>query len=292
MNTLPIKKLASLAAAGVVITLAGTGTAVAQTHSVQAGQQAQQHITTQHLTQQVSALRPTPRGKTAATNNPLYRTGRLAGTNCSPGDIRRGSTAAYKRFLQRMTKCLDRAWASQFRKAGLRFSKPRLRIVTRKVNTPCGRWVSNAAGMYCSSNRTMYMLITKRELRDPFPVGIARLMAHEYGHHVQQMSGISNYFFQARHRAGRSAQLQLSRRHELQAECFSAVFMRTVARSLPVPQEHWDHTVDWFRKNGHKGWAQNDHGKGRSQAFWMERGFNSAQPGSCNTWTAPARTVA
>ncbi|TXK39531.1 neutral zinc metallopeptidase [Nonomuraea sp. C10] len=284
-----MKKLASLTAAGVVITLAGTGTAVAQTHSAQAG--VQQRVTTQPAAaQQVAALQAAP--KSAATNSRLYRTGRLAATNCSPGEIRRGSTAAYKRFLQRMTNCLNKAWATQFRKANLRFSKPRLRIVTRKVNNACGRWVSGAAGVYCSADRTMYMLITKRELRDPFAVGIARLMAHEYGHHVQQLAGISNYYFQARQRASRSAQLQLSRRHELQAECFSAVFMRTIAHSLPVPQEHWDHTVNWFRENGHKGWAQNDHGKGRSQAAWMERGYNSAQPGSCNTWKASSRAVA
>ncbi|MFG1942837.1 neutral zinc metallopeptidase [Nonomuraea sp. NPDC048826] len=288
-----MKKLASLTAAGVVIALAGTGTAVAQTHGVQAGQQVKQQVSTQRLaTQLVSTQQANPRGKTAATRNPLYRSGRLTGTNCSPGGIQRGSTAAYKRFLQRMTNCLNRAWGNQFRKAKLSFSKPRLRIVTRKVNTACGRWVSGAAGVYCSTNRTMYMLITKRELRDPYPAGIARLMAHEYGHHVQTVSGIGSYYYPARARAGRSAGLLLSRRLELQAECFSAVFMRTISNSLPVTQQDWDHIVSWFRENGHKGWAQNDHGKGRSQAFWMERGFNSAQPGSCNTWSVSSRYVA
>jgi predicted metalloprotease len=294
MNTLPMKKLASLTAAGVVITLAGTGTAVAET---QGQQQVKQQVTSQQSTAQAAAqvtaaLQAAPRGKAAATRSPLYRTGRLASTNCSPGDIRRGSTAAYKRFLQRMTNCLNRAWATQFRKAGLRFSKPRLRIVTRKVSSPCGAWVSGAAGVYCSTNRTMYMLITKRELRAPWPAGIARLMAHEYGHHVQSMAGISNYYFTAANRANRSTRLQLSRRHELQAECLSSVFMRTIAHSLPMSAQEWDQIVEWFRLNGHKGWAQNDHGKGRTQAFWMERGYGSAKPASCNTWTGSSRYVA
>jgi predicted metalloprotease len=105
------------------------------------------------------------------------------------------------------------------------------------------------------------------------------------------MSGIWNYYWAARNSSGRSGQLALSRRSELQAECFSSVFMRTVETSLPVDASEWDYTVDWFRKNGAKGWPQNDHGKGPTQAYWMNRGYGSASPGSCNTWAAPTRTV-
>jgi len=280
-----MKKLTSLLAAGVVLSLAGVGTAVAEAEPVKAEAQAHPQAAAQQM------VAP-PRGKAAATANPLYRTGRLASANCAPGSLPKGSTAAYKRFLARVTNCLNRSWASQFRKAGLSFSKPRLRIITRKVNTPCGRWSSGADGVYCSVNRTMYMLITKTNLRNPFPLGITRLMAHEYGHHVQQMSGIWNYYWNARARAGRSMQLQLSRRSELQAECFSAVFMNTVRDTLPVNPDEWDYTVDWFRKNGGKAWSQNDHGKGRTQAYWMSRGFNSGNVGSCNTWAVSSSRVA
>ncbi|MBB5083043.1 neutral zinc metallopeptidase [Nonomuraea endophytica] len=273
-----MRKLSSLVAAGLVLALAGVGTATAEAQPANQGAQLQQAAP--------------PRGKAAATANPLYRTGRLADSNCSPGSLPRGSTAAYKRFLQRVTNCLNASWSSQFRKAGLSFSKPRLRIITKKVRTACGPWSAGADGIYCSGDRTMYMLITKTQLRNPYALGITRLMAHEYGHHVQQISGIWNYYWAARNSSGKSMQLQLSRRSELQAECFSSVFMNTVADSLPVNQDEWDQTVDWFRKNGHKAWAQNDHGKGSSQAFWMNRGFNSGQVGSCNTWKVSARYVA
>ncbi|GGO70758.1 neutral zinc metallopeptidase [Nonomuraea cavernae] len=276
MNTLPLKTLTTLVAAGAVIGLAGTGTASAAT---QPTGQAQQQVTAP------------PRGKAAATANPLYKTGRLASSNCSPGSLPRGSTAAYKRFLTRVTNCLNRSWATQFRKAGLPFSKPRLRIITKKVRTPCGPWSAGADGVYCSADRTMYMLITKTQLRRPYALGITRLMAHEYGHHVQQVSGIWNYYWSARNSTGRSGQLQLSRRSELQAECFSAAFMSTIRNTLPVDPAEWDHTVEWFRQNGAKAWAQNDHGKGPTQAFWMNRGFNSGSPGSCNTWRVSARYV-
>ncbi len=285
MNTLPMKKLSSLLAAGVIISLAGAGTAVAEANTAKAAQKVTQ---AQQQQQQTAA----PRGKAAATNNPLYKTGRLASSNCRPGSLPRGSTAAYKRFLTRVTNCLNKSWASQFRKARLSFAKPRLRITTSKVSSPCGRWMSGADGYYCSSNRTMYMLITKTQLRNPDPIGIARLMAHEYGHHVQAISGIWNYYGPAYNSARGSARLLLSRRSELQAECFSSVFMRTVRDTLPVDSGRWAQIVDWFHDHGHEGWARNDHGKGPSQAFWMKRGFSSASPGSCNTWRVSSRYVA
>lgn len=283
MNTLPKRTLTTLAATGVLISLVGAGTASAQAQPAASAPVAA-------ASQQAPAA--PPRGKAAATANPIYKTGRLANSNCSPGELPRGSTAAYKRFLTTVTNCLNRAWASQFRKAGLAFSKPRLRIITRKVRTPCGPWSSGADGIYCSADRTMYMLITKTQLRQPYVPGITRLMAHEYGHHVQQVSGIWNYWVTARAQTGTQGRLLLSRRSELQADCLAAVFMRSVQDTLPLDPAEWDRVVDWFRENGHKGWPQNDHGKGPSQAYWMNRGFNSGSPSSCNTWSVSPRMVA
>ncbi|MEV0203145.1 neutral zinc metallopeptidase [Nonomuraea sp. NPDC050691] len=287
MSTLPMRKLTTVLATGVLVSLVGVGTAAAQTAPVaSSGQQAQAPA------QAAQTLAAPPRGKAAATANPLYRTGTLADSHCSPGSLPKGSTAAYKRFLTRVTNCLNASWSTQFRKAKLSFSKPRLRIITRKLRTPCGPWSQGADGIYCSTDRTMYMLVTKTQLRDPFALGITRLMAHEYGHHVQQISGIWSYYWPARARASKAGQLALSRRSELQAECFSSVFMRTIEDTLPIDPAQWDYTVDWFRKNGAKAWPQNDHGRGSSQAFWMNRGYGSASPGSCNTWAASSRAVA
>ncbi|MFC4113513.1 neutral zinc metallopeptidase [Nonomuraea zeae] len=230
-------------------------------------------------------------GKALATANPLYQTGRLTDVNCSPGDLPAGSMIAYRRFLTRVTNCLNKAWAAQFRKAEATFTKPRLRIITTKVKTPCGAWNTGADGVYCSTDRTMYLMISKDQLRNPFPLGITRLIAHEYGHHVQQISGIWGYYWTAREGATKAKRLQLSRNSELQAECFSAVFMSTMKGTSLVTDADWAYTVDWFRKNGAKGWPQNDHGKGPTQAAWMTRGFNRGTPGACNTWAASPRNT-
>ncbi|NRQ30991.1 hypothetical protein HII36_03970 [Nonomuraea sp. NN258] len=279
----------ALAIAGVVLALAGVATTTTRGGAV--GEARQAESPPGEAGGATSGKKTGAPGRAVATANPLYKTSRLSSPNCSPGDLPANSMIAYKRFLTRVTSCLNRAWATQFRRAGLPFTKPKLRIITSRVKTACGSWNTGADGVYCSSDRTMYLMISREQLRNPFPLGITRLVAHEYGHHVQQVSGIWNYYWTARASAGKTAKLQLSRRSELQAECFSAVFMSSIRNTPLVSPADWDYTVDWFRKNGAKGWPQNDHGKGETQAAWMSRGFSRGTPGACNTWSSPARYV-
>ncbi|MDP9866656.1 MULTISPECIES: neutral zinc metallopeptidase [Streptosporangium] len=233
-----------------------------------------------------------PRGRTAATANPIYRTGTLPAVSCTTGQIRAGSAASYKVFMTRVNRCLNLAWKTQFKKARLPFAQPRLRFTTTKVGSPCGRWPGGAGGYYCSSNRTIYIGVFRDVLKNPYAPNHAQFMAHEYAHHVQQLSGIMNYYGQSVWRARTSTKLAFSRRLELQADCLGSAFLRQIADDLPVEQEQWDSMVRWVSENGHKTWASNDHGKGRSQAYWMERGFNAGSPSACNTWTASSRSVA
>ncbi|MBB5964305.1 neutral zinc metallopeptidase [Planomonospora venezuelensis] len=230
-------------------------------------------------------------GRPAATANPLYRTGPMPSVRCSAGTIRPGSAASYRSFMTRVNRCLGRAWAAQFKKAGLPFSPPRLRFVSSRVSSPCGGWPAGAGGYYCSGNRTMYIGVTRKVLKNPYGPNHAQFMAHEYAHHVQQLAGILPYYGQVAWRAKGSARLALSRRLELQADCLASAFLHGAAADLEVTREHWDAMIEWTAENGHKTWPTNDHGKGRSQAFWMQRGFRSGSPASCNTWTATGRSV-
>ncbi|GAA4189864.1 neutral zinc metallopeptidase [Streptosporangium oxazolinicum] len=233
-----------------------------------------------------------PRGRAAATASPLYRTGTLPTMRCQAGQIRAGSAASYRTFVTKIIRCLNLAWKTQFRKTNLAFSQPRLRFSTTKVNTPCGRWPSSAGGLYCSSNRTIYIGVTREVLKNAFPANHAQFIAHEYGHHVQRLAGIMDYYGSSIWRASSSTKLAFSRRLELQADCLGSAFLRKISEDLPVEPAHWDAMVSWVNANGHKNWPKNDHGKGRSQAYWMERGYNAGSPSGCNTWTAPSGRVA
>ncbi|SDR30131.1 neutral zinc metallopeptidase [Thermostaphylospora chromogena] len=295
MNTLPKRRLSSLLITGVALSLLGTGTANAATPvpapAAEKASNAERAAAAKEVAQ--GSVQAPPRGKAAATHNPLYKTGVLPTLKCSPGGIRKGSSASYRQFMTRVNTCLNNAWKRQFKKARLSFSKPRLRFVTKSVKSPCGGWPTGAAGMYCSANRTMYIAVTKQAIREGFALGAAKLMAHEYAHHVQTISGIGpNYYFPSYHRARGKARLELSRRFELQADCMSTAFLRSVRSTLPVRAYEWEGMLDWIRQNGHKTWPQNDHGKGYSQVYWAKRGYSSGGLRMCNTWTAPDRRVA
>ncbi|MEU6740364.1 neutral zinc metallopeptidase [Streptosporangium sandarakinum] len=288
MSTFPFRQLSSLVVAPLAFGLVmATGTAEAATVTAPAAGAAATTATTAAAT-----VKAPPRGRTAATANPLYRTGLLPNITCAAGEIRAGSAASYRAFMTRVNRCLNLAWKTQFRKAGLSFAQPRLRFTTTKVGSPCGRWPGGAGGYYCSSNRTIYIGVFRSVLKQPYAPNNAQFMAHEYAHHVQQLAGIMGYYGQTVWRAGASAKLAYSRRLELQADCMGAAFLRQISDDLPVPQDHWDAMIRWTVQNGQKVWPTNDHGKGRSQAYWLNRGFNSGSPSSCNTWTASSARVA
>ncbi|GGL26493.1 neutral zinc metallopeptidase [Planomonospora parontospora] len=230
-------------------------------------------------------------GRTAATANPLYDSGRLPSVACPAGKIKAGSAASYRTFMTRVSRCLGTAWGIQFGKAGLDFTPPKLRFATSRVSSPCGKWPAGAGGYYCSSNRTVYIGLTRAALKNPYGPNHAQFMAHEYAHHVQQLAGILPYYSRAVWRARASARLALSRRLELQADCLAAAFLRGAADDLQVTPEHWEAMLEWTARNGHKSWPKNDHGRGSSQAYWMKRGFERGTPGACNTFTAPRSVV-
>ncbi|GAA3128660.1 neutral zinc metallopeptidase [Planomonospora alba] len=273
-----LRSLTSVLITSLTLALAaGTGTAGAATGGSGAAPAVQQQAP--------------PRGKAAATANPLYRTGTMPTVTCSAGTIRQGSAASYRAFMTRINSCLGRAWKTQLKKAGLPFSTPKLRFVTSAVSSPCGKWPAGAGGYYCSGNRTMYIAVTRRNLKNPYGPNHAQFMAHEYAHHVQYLMGVMPYYAQATWRARPSAKLALSRRLELQADCLASAFLRGAAQDLELTPEHWNAMLEWTEENGHKAWPKNDHGKGTSQAYWMRRGFSKGSPAACNTFTAPSRLV-
>lgn len=292
MRTLPLRQLSPLLAASVLFTLVTALDAANAATPANIPASAVQQVATVSKTAAVVREQAPPRGRVAATNNPLYRTSPLPTMRCQAGQIRAGSAASYKTFMTRITRCLNLAWKTQFKKAKLPFSHPKLRFSTSRVNTPCGRWPSSAGGLYCSANRTIYIGVTRQVLKNPGAANHAQFMAHEYGHHVQQLAGILNYYNQSAWRAKSSAKLAFSRRLELQADCLGSAFLRQISDDLPVEPEQWEAMVRWINTNGHKNWPKNDHGKGSSQAYWMERGFDAGSPSGCNTWTAPSRRVA
>jgi predicted metalloprotease len=121
----------------------------------------------------------------------------------------------------------------------------------------------------------------------------ARVIAHEYGHHVQEDAGILEYGHRLMAAATAAARNEVSRRIELQAQCFAGAFLSAQRDSLPMTPSQYRAVLADARARGDDGRPadQRDHGSGAHYAGWVARGYDGRVLSSCNTWKAPSDEV-
>ncbi|MDF2708109.1 MAG: hypothetical protein K0R62_3761 [Nonomuraea muscovyensis] len=224
------------------------------------------------------------------TKNKLYRTGELRPSDCRERDIEPDDVPAAKRYLTSVFNCLNAAWGAHFKRAGLPFAKARIGFIT-KPRRYCGdSWGKYTAGVYCPAERRFLIILDDDTLDDPSDLFLFQLAAHEYGHHVQNITGLDRAFDRYPYR-GKSELNEQYRRNELQAECLAGVFIGSVWDSLDRTRDDWEQLLDISRRSGDEWTKARDHGKGRNIAAWLDKGFRTRTPGSCNTWTVPSSRV-
>ncbi|MFI6508313.1 neutral zinc metallopeptidase [Streptosporangium sp. NPDC050855] len=182
--------------------------------------------------------------------------------------------------LRAFGRCLDRMWTATLNRAGMEYEPPeQVRLVTSASRAACGTGDDDWAGIYCPDSRVVNVLIEDDEV---FPMMFT--LAHEYAHHVQEVTGLAD------RRGSEAFDEAWSRRLELQADCLAAATLRQVAprrlerlRALAGPQDGADDDV----RADHR----RSHGSGASGAEWMRRGQQEGSVAACNTWGAPADQV-
>jgi predicted metalloprotease len=131
------------------------------------------------------------------------------------------------------------AWNEMFRQMGRKYEEPKLVLFSNQTRSGCG-FASGASGpFYCPEDRRVYIdLAFNRELRDRFgaPGDFAQayVIAHEVGHHVQNLLGVSEKVQAARGRVSETEYNKLSVRLELQADFFAGVWAHYADRAKHV----------------------------------------------------------
>ena len=127
-------------------------------------------------------------------------------------------------------KSLNQTWAQVFQEQGLgdRFQRPTLDLYSGSVRTACGSGSSSMGPFYCPGDQTIYIDTSFYDQLARMAGGggdFARyyVLAHEYGHHIQTITGISGQIRSAQQQNPRIAN-QLSVRLELQADCYAGVW--------------------------------------------------------------------
>jgi predicted metalloprotease len=124
-------------------------------------------------------------------------------------------------------------WQDIFRKNGKAYREPKLVLFTEQVDSACGAGDAATGPFYCPGDEKIYIDLSfynelRRRFEAPGDFAQAYVIAHEVGHHVQKLMGISQRISSLQRRASETEANQLSVRLELQADFFAGVFARYV----------------------------------------------------------------
>ncbi len=205
------------------------------------------------------------------------------------------------RFVSKVLGSTERTWQAQFQRMGQRYEDPTLVMFTGSTPTACGAGQSAMGPFYCPVDKKVYIdLAFFRELRTRFNApgefAEAYVIAHEVGHHVQNLLGISGKVHQARENARSEAQANaLSVRLELQADCLAGVWAkradeaRHILESGDIEQALAAATAigdDTLQKQA-RGVVVPDaftHGSSAQRVRWFKRGIDTGDINQCNTF--------
>lgn len=209
------------------------------------------------------------------------------------------------RFVSKVLADTEDTWHAVFQEAGKEYREPKLVLFSGSTPTACGTGDTAMGPFYCPSDRKVYIdLAFYRELKvrfhAPGEFAEAYVIAHEVGHHVQNLLGLSAKVHAAQLRAGSKAQANaLSVRLELQADCYAGVWgnradrMRHIIEPGEIEQALTAATAigDDNLQRQARGYAVPDtftHGTSEQRVRWFRRGIESGDPKQCNTFKAQA----
>jgi uncharacterized protein len=134
-----------------------------------------------------------------------------------------------KKFMSVVLADTEDTWGQIFQKSGSRYEEPKLVLFTGQVASACGYAQAAMGPFYCPGDHKLYLDMSffndlAHRHNAPGDFAQAYVLAHEVGHHVQNLLGIANQVQAAQQRGGREQGNQLQVRIELQADCFAGVW--------------------------------------------------------------------
>ncbi|NIJ13913.1 hypothetical protein FHU38_004257 [Saccharomonospora amisosensis] len=205
--------------------------------------------------------------------------------------------SAAEAFFTAARECLDAAWGPFLRSYNLPFQSPQLHFPSAaSFRTACGTinvGIATAA-YYCENNLYVPFDGLQTEQYGNRPGVYLALFAHEYGHHVQEVAGIMDAAWERIYAVGQDSPegLELSRRKELQAQCFSGMFLGAhVDRGGTITRDMYDEAWNDQETRGDDTSGTHDHGSNANYAAWWRAGAYDNRIADCNTFAAGGAEV-
>jgi len=204
------------------------------------------------------------------------------------------------RFVSTVLASTEDAWTEVFRQGGAKYRPPRLVMFSGATQTACGLGQSAAGPFYCSEDQTVYIDLSFYEMlqqrfKAPGDFAQAYVVAHEVGHHVQNLLGTMEKVQSQRQRMSERQFNQLSVRLELQADCYAGIWARQsqqakgwlekgdVEEGLNAASQIGDDTMQ-KRSQGTVVPDAFTHGSSKQRVYWFRNGMESRQLSDCDTF--------
>src|SRR5215831_1729631 len=210
-----------------------------------------------------------------------------------------------KEFVSTVLAYTEDTWTDIFHRAGKTYREPKLVLFTGSVESACGFAQAAMGPFYCPEDEKVYLDMSFfQELKDRFqaPGDFARayVIAHEIGHHVQNLLGISDRVNAFRSRASRSQANRASVLLELQADCLAGVWANhteqmqqsnlkeflekgDIDEALRAASMIGDDRLQ-MQSQGYIVPESFTHGTAEQRSRWFNQGFESGQISGCNTF--------
>ncbi|MFD9898255.1 neutral zinc metallopeptidase [Mesorhizobium sp. UC22_110] len=207
-----------------------------------------------------------------------------------------------KQFVATILAETEDVWTGIFQANGLTYEQPKLVLFSGQIRSACG-FASSASGpFYCPSDHKVYLDTAffdqlSRQFGASGDFAEAYVIAHEVGHHVQNLTGVLPKFNQMRQRMSEADANQMSMRVELQADCFAGVWGRFTAQKGILEQGDLEEALNAAKQIGDdtlqkkmQGYVVPEsfnHGTSAQRQRWFKAGFDSGKLSSCDTFNNP-----
>jgi hypothetical protein len=236
--------------------------------------------------------------------DPRVVLGLMEATQTAPSAVEQPETSAPQDevgdFVSVVLADTEDTWTQLLGAQGVRYAPPRLRLFTGSTQSGCGAAGSEVGPFYCPADQRVYLDVGFfRELEDRFdaPGDFARayVIAHEVGHHVQNLLGVASKVHDARARASEAEGNQLQVRMELQADCYAGIWAHHAQRSRQILEDGdleealgaaaavGDDLIQ-KRTQGTVVPESFTHGTAKQRQQWFNQGFESGTVAACDTF--------
>jgi predicted metalloprotease len=205
-------------------------------------------------------------------------------------------------FVAAVLAYTEDTWQTIFREQGGVYKEPTLVLFTGRVNSACGMASAAVGPFYCPGDQKLYIDLSffqdlKQRHGAPGDFAQAYVLAHEVGHHVQTLMGISDQVRQAGRGRSKTEVNALSVKQELQADCFAGLWghAANTERQVLDPGDLEEALRaataigdDRLQQEAGRGVVPDSftHGSSAQRVKWFKRGFDSGDINSCDTFSA------